>query len=39
VAAATQKSLVVNHSVLGQFNSNRETTRAEAVAMIDQALV
>ncbi len=39
VAAATQKSLVVNYPVLRQLNPNGETTRALSAAMIYQALV
>jgi parallel beta-helix repeat protein len=39
VATATLKKIVVNYPNLKQFNSNRDATRAEVVAMIYQALV
>jgi len=39
VAAATQAGLVVNHPNPNQLNPNQATTRAEAAALIYQALV
>lgn len=39
VAAATQAGLVVNHPNPNQLNPSRATTRAEAAALIYQALV
>lgn len=39
VAAATQAGLVVNHPNPNQLNPNKTTTRAEAAALVYQALV
>ncbi|MBD2019740.1 DUF1565 domain-containing protein [Leptolyngbya sp. FACHB-36] len=39
VAAATQRSVVVNYPVVGQLAPNREATRAEVAAIVYQALV
>ncbi|MBD1892469.1 S-layer homology domain-containing protein [Coleofasciculus sp. FACHB-SPT9] len=39
VAAATQRGIIVNHPAPAQLNPNREATRAEAAAMVYQALV
>ncbi|MBW4521482.1 MAG: DUF1565 domain-containing protein [Scytolyngbya sp. HA4215-MV1] len=39
VAAATEKSIVVNYPTVGQLNPNRNATRAEVVAFVYQALV
>lgn len=39
IAAATQRQIVVNYPTVGQFNPNRDATRAEVAAFIYQALV
>ncbi|MBD1927504.1 S-layer homology domain-containing protein [Trichocoleus sp. FACHB-90] len=39
VAAATQRGIIVNYPSPAQLNPNREATRAEAAAMVYQALV
>ncbi|WP_254565037.1 DUF1565 domain-containing protein [Oscillatoria sp. HE19RPO] len=39
VAGATENQLVVNYPQIGQFNPNREATRAEVAAFVYQALV
>jgi parallel beta-helix repeat protein len=39
IAAATQRSIVVNYPSVGQLAPNREATRAEVAAFVYQALV
>jgi parallel beta-helix repeat protein len=39
VAGATENQLVVNYPQIGQFDPNREATRAEVAAFVYQALV